>query len=201
MEKLYETACTGFRKALLDLTMSSVLREGNAWQNSIFIEIYDTILKKTLHGLCITVDLFVVIWRLLVLGSGVKIDKNYVTYDIDDYCQFSKVAIWGVNWVSDGSKVAWIDTNIQLRKVMYIALLFSEHRILLSRTKRHRTARNVQSWVNIQARDVFRQIRCSEKVKTQRKYGWTTIWHEMVSKALSKCELSIVKTAIQPNLV
>jgi hypothetical protein len=38
-EKLYETACTGFRKLGEEITMSVVLRERYACQKSKFIEI------------------------------------------------------------------------------------------------------------------------------------------------------------------
>jgi hypothetical protein len=75
-EKLYERACIGYEMLGKDSTMSCVLRERYDPAKSKFIEIrrYDT--KKTLHGLCITVDLFGVFCQLLVLVSGVKLSKN-----------------------------------------------------------------------------------------------------------------------------
>jgi hypothetical protein len=56
MEKLYETACTGFQKLGEELTMSAILRQSNAWQKSKFIEIYDPERKEGQGGLCITLD-------------------------------------------------------------------------------------------------------------------------------------------------
>jgi hypothetical protein len=80
--------------------------------------------KRPLPGLCITVALFEGFCQELVLGLGVNIVKNYTTYEYEQYWLRMKV-------VRIVRKVTQDDM---------IASALHEDRILLCRTKRHRTA-------------------------------------------------------------